>query len=162
MNEYLAWFDGSCGPVNPGGTAASGALVKDIDGYVLLEETRLVGIGEEMSNNVAEYAAIIRVFQFLLSRFPGHVIVYGDSRLVINQLNDKWAVRQGLYYSTYFEVRKLLSQLRTLGWQIELLWIARTQNEECDSLSRGALAKTGVLQDFQPMSIPSGCPTLAY
>jgi ribonuclease HI/probable phosphoglycerate mutase len=162
MNDYLAWFDGSCGPVNPGGIAASGAIVKDKSGAVLLRESRLVGEGAAMSNNVAEYAGIIRVFQFLRSCSPGHAIVHGDSRLVINQLNDKWAVRKGLYYSTYFEARKLLSQLRALGWQIELLWIARTQNEECDSLSKGVLAKTGVWQDFQPMSIPCGCPTLAY
>ncbi len=161
MNDYLAWFDGSCGPVNPGGTAASGAIVKNKGGNVLLKETRLVGEGGAMSNNVAEYAGIIRVFQFLSSCSPGHAIVHGDSRLVINQLNDKWGVHKGLYYSTYFEARKLLSQLRTLGWQIELLWIARTQNEECDSLSRAVLAKTGVLQDFQPLSIPSGLPAWA-
>jgi hypothetical protein len=28
MNEYVAWFDGACGPVNPGGTATSGAIAK--------------------------------------------------------------------------------------------------------------------------------------
>ena len=27
--EYLAWFDGACGPVNPGGTATFGVVVKD-------------------------------------------------------------------------------------------------------------------------------------
>ena len=25
-NEYNAWFDGACGPVNPGGTATFGIL----------------------------------------------------------------------------------------------------------------------------------------
>ena len=28
-NEYNAWFDGACGPVNPGGTATYGIMVKD-------------------------------------------------------------------------------------------------------------------------------------
>jgi ribonuclease H / adenosylcobalamin/alpha-ribazole phosphatase len=155
MNDYLAWFDGSCGPTNPGGTAGSGAIVKDIDGSVLLKETRLVGEGAAMSNNVAEYAALIRVFEFLSSCSPGHAIVHGDSRLVINQLNDKWAVHKGLYYSTYFEARELLNRLHSLGWQIDLQWIPRVQNEECDSLSRGVPTKTGVLQDFHPLGIPS-------
>jgi ribonuclease HI len=137
MNEYVAWLDGGCGPVNPGGTATSRAIIKDKEGTVLLKESRLVGKGDGMSNNVAEYAAVIRVFKYLATLLPGHVIVQGDSKLVINQLIGKWAARKGLYYSTYLEARELLYRLRSLGWQIDLLWIPRTQNEECDALSRG-------------------------
>ena len=29
MNDYLAWFDGACEPVNPGGTASFGVVVKE-------------------------------------------------------------------------------------------------------------------------------------
>jgi hypothetical protein len=75
---------------------------------------------------------------------------------VINQLNGKWAARKGLYYSTYLKARELLCRLRSLGWQVDLLWIPRTQNEECDTLTKGALAKAGVMQETQPPSIPSG------
>lgn len=28
LNDYVAWFDGACGPVNPRGTAPFGAIVK--------------------------------------------------------------------------------------------------------------------------------------
>ena len=129
MNDYVAWFDGACEPFNPGGTATSGAIVKDKEGTVLLEEGRLVGEGEAMSNNRAEYEAIILVFKYLESLPPGHAIARGDSDLVINQLNGKWAARKGLYYSTYLEARELLCRLRSLGWQVDLLWIPRTQNE---------------------------------
>jgi ribonuclease HI len=96
MYDYLAWFDGGCGPVNPGGTAVSGAIIKYNDGTVLLKEGRLVGTGGGMSNNVAEYAAIIRVFKCLIPCPPSHVIVRGDSNLVINQLSGKCAAREGL------------------------------------------------------------------
>ena len=156
MNDYVAWFDGACEPFNPGGTATSGALVKDKEGTVLLEEGRLVGNDGGMSNNVAEYAAIIRVFEYLVSHPPGHAIVRGDSKLVINQLNSKWAARRGLYYSTYLEARELLCRLRSLGWQVDLLWIPRTKNEECDALTKGALAEAGVQPEIQPSSTPSG------
>jgi hypothetical protein len=54
MIDYKAWFDGACEPFNPGGTATSGTIVEDKEGTVLLEEGRLVGIGEGMSNNVAD------------------------------------------------------------------------------------------------------------
>src|ERR1035437_7339709 len=130
MNDYVAWFDGACEPVNPGGTATSGAIVKDEEGTVLLAEGRLVGKGEGMSNNVAEYAAIIRVFEYLMSRSPGHVIVHGDSNLAINQLSGKWRVCKGLYRAFALEARELLGRLRSRGWQVDLLWIPRTQNEE--------------------------------
>ena len=162
MNDYIAWFDGSCGPVNPGGTATSGAIIKGKDGTVLLEEGRMVGSGSEMSSNVAEYAAIIRVFEYLVSRSPGHVIVHGDSSLVINQLNGKWAARNGLYYSAYLGARELLGHLRSLGWQVDLLWIRRTQNEGCHAVSRGGLAEAGVRREIQPPSIPSGFPAWAH
>ena len=36
MNDYVAWFDGACGPVNPGGKATSGAIIKGKEGTVLL------------------------------------------------------------------------------------------------------------------------------
>jgi ribonuclease HI len=156
MNDYVAWFDGACGPVNPGVTATSGAIVKGREGAVVLQEGRLVGKGDGMSNNVAEYASIIRAFEYLTSRPPGHVIVHGDSNLVINQLNCKWAARKGLYYSTYLEAWEFLCRLRSLGWQVDLLWIPRTQNEECDALTKGALAEAGVLKQIQLSSMPGG------
>jgi len=148
-------LDFSCEPVNPGATASSGAIVKDKEDTVLLEEGRLVGKGAGMSNNVAEYAAIIRAFEYLVSHPPGQVIVHGDSNLVINQLDGKWAARKGLYYSTHLEAREFLCRLRSLGWQVDLLWIARAQNEECDALSKRPLADAGVLREIQPSSIPS-------
>lgn len=144
MKGYKAWFDGSCGPSNPGGTATSGAIVKYEDGTVLLKERRLVGNGPAMSNNVAEYAAVNRVFQYIIPRSPGQVTVHGDSRLVVNQLNGAWRVGEGLYRSVALEAQDLLARLRSGGWQVDLQWIPRTQNEECDALSKGPLADAGI------------------
>jgi len=160
MDEYKAWFDGSCGPCNPGGTAASGAIVKDGEGTILLEERRLVGAGAGMSNNLAEYAAVLRVFEHLASHPAGHVILHGDSRLVINQLNGYWRIGDGLNRSAALEARGLLERLRGLGWQVDLCWIPRTQNEECDALSKGPSADAGVLGEIQPSSIPKGSASI--
>ena len=89
-----------------------------------------------MSNNVAEYATIIRVFEYLTPRSPGDVIVHGDSKLVVNQLSGKWRVGERLYRSVALEAQDLLGCLCSLGWQVDLRWIPRTQNEECDALSK--------------------------
>ena len=136
MNEYLAWFDGACEPVNPGGTATFGVIVKDKDGTVLLKEHGLVGKGCTMSNNVAEYAGVLHVLKYLAPRPPGRVTIHGDSNLVINQLSGKWRIKKGLYLSIAVETKELLARLLGLGWQINLCWIPRGQNEECDRLSK--------------------------
>jgi ribonuclease HI len=136
MNEYHAWFDGACGPVNPGGTATFGVLIKAKDGTVLLREHGYVGQGSTMSNNVAEYAGVLHILKYLATRPPGRVTIHGDSKLVINQLNGKWRIRKGLYRSIAMEAKKLLAHLRRLGWKIDCCWIPREQNEDCDKLSK--------------------------
>ena len=135
-NEYNAWFDGACEPVNPGGTATFGVVIKDQDGTVLLKEYGLVGKGSTMSNNLAEYAGVLHILKYLSYRPPGRVTIHGDSNLVISQLNGKWRIRKGLYLSIAMEAKELLADLHSLGWQIDLRWIPRVQNEECDVLSK--------------------------
>jgi ribonuclease HI len=149
MNEYLAWFDGACEPVNPGGTAGFGVVVKDDDGTVLLKEHGLVDKGKAMSNNVAEYAGVLHILKYLSSRPPGRVTIHGDSNLVIKQLSGKWRVRKGLYLSIAIETKELLAYLRGLGWQINFCWIPRKQNEECDALSKKTSDKPDSIHSLQ-------------
>ena len=137
-NEYNAWFDGACGPVNPGGTATYGVMIKDHVGTILVWEHGLVGEGSTVSNNVAEYAGVLHILNYLSSRPPARVTIHGDSKLVINQLSGSWRVRKGLYVSTAIEAKESLAQLHGLGWQINLCWIPRAQNKECDALSKKA------------------------
>jgi ribonuclease HI len=144
MNEYLAWFDGACTPVNPGGTASFGVIIKDENGTVLLRDHGVVGKGKAMSNNVAEYAGVLHILKYLAPRLPGRVAIHGDSNLVINQLNGKWRVRKGFYLSIAIETKELLAHLRGLGWQINFCWIPRERNEECDRLSKKTAAKQNI------------------
>jgi ribonuclease HI len=145
----LAWFDGACEPVNPGGTASFGVIVKDDDGTVLLKEHGLLGKGSRMSNNVAEYAGVLHILKYLSSRPPRRVTIHGDSNLVINQLSGKWRVRKGLYLSIAIETKELLAYLRGLGWQITCCWIPREQNEECDALSKKTADKPDSIHNLQ-------------
>ena len=137
-NEYNAWFDGACGPVNPGGTATYGVMIKEQDGTILVWEHGLVGEGSAMSNNVAEYAGVLQILKYLSCRPPGRITIHGDSKLVISQLIGKWRMRKGLYLSTAKEAKALLAHLHNCGWETNLCWIPRAQNEECDALSKQA------------------------
>lgn len=128
------WFDGACEPMNPGGHASYGSLVKD-GNKILLAKSGYVGYGPEMSNNVAEYCGARDVFQFLVDNHIAEGIVRGDSNLVVMQLNRKWRARKGLYIPYYREALKLRLQVP----RIELKWIPRAQNEEADYLSRQAI-----------------------
>jgi len=133
---YLAWFDGTCKPVNPGGTASFGVVIKDNAGTALLKQHGFVGKGKAMSNNVAEYAGVLHILKYLSSRSPGRMTIYGDSNVVINQLNGRWRIRKGLYLAIATETKELLADLRGQGWQISFCWLPREQNEECDALLR--------------------------
>lgn len=88
-----AWFDGCCEPVNPGGYAAWGALVK-INGEKVWEDGKLVGHGDGMSNNVAEYSGCLAAMRFINERLGDgiapHMVLRGDSKLVIHQLDGSW------------------------------------------------------------------------
>ncbi len=130
-----AWRS-ACQPVNPGGTASFGVVIKGEDGTVLLRDHGVVGKGRAMSNNVAEYAGVLHILKYLSSRPPGRVTIHGDSNLVINQLNGKWRIKKGLYLPIAIETKELLAYLRGLGWHINFCWIPREQNEECDALSK--------------------------
>jgi ribonuclease HI len=149
MNEYLAWFDGACEPVNPGGTATFGVIIKGEDGTVLLRDHGVVGKGSGMSNNVAEYAGVLHILKYLSSRPPGRVTIHGDSNPVVSQLSGGWRIKKGLYLPVAIETKKLLAHLRGQGWQINFCWIPREQNEECDRLSKKTADKPNSIHSLQ-------------
>lgn len=58
MRYIKAYFDGSCEPVNPGGTARFGFVVLEEE-EVLYGQGGVIGSGDGMTNNVAEYHGLI-------------------------------------------------------------------------------------------------------
>jgi len=132
-----AWFDGACEPINPGGTASWGCIIRWSDGRLAHRAKGTVGKGWQMSNNVAEYAGVIAILEWLDTQkiaLEAEVRIYGDSQLVVNQLMGQWRVKKGLYVPYY---RKAIELLKTRP-NVELIWIPREDNMECDELSRQA------------------------
>lgn len=143
MDLYTLYFDGACGPKNPGGTAAYGYTLH-LRGHIVDRGNAVIGSGPSFSNNVAEYAGLsagLRAFMaYYLSRDPrplARLQVYGDSKLVIYQMSRKWKATGGLYMP-YFELADgLASEVRRgLRVPISFEWIPREMNAECDSLSK--------------------------
>jgi ribonuclease HI len=134
---YVAYFDGACGPANPGGTAAYGAVIVQ-EGQRIWECRELFhpaqGKERETSNNLAEYCGLIAVLEHLLALGAQHepIMVYGDSKLVIEQMLGHWKIRAGIY-TPY--ARKALALCRTFT-HLRGQWIPREQNTVADALSK--------------------------
>jgi ribonuclease HI len=132
MKTIQAWFDGSCGPTNPGGTAKYGIVVK-IDGETKHSGFGVVGTGSQMSNNVAEYAAVNAVMEYLIEKqVTGEVTIFGDSKIVITKLS-KGRLSNGLCRPFSRRAVHLKQQLTCTP---TFVWIPRHQNAEADELSR--------------------------
>jgi ribonuclease HI len=140
-----AWFDACTEPINPGGHAAYGVLIK-VDGVTVLSEGKYIGHGPHISNNLGEYMGMLRILQEL-PKYPGPAIIRGDSKLVIMQLNKQWKVNGGRYFPVYQECVPLFEAERQ---RIRTIWIPREQNAECDRLSKKVLLDMGIQFKLQP------------
>ncbi len=135
-------FDGLCEPKNPGGVATYGVTIRGMDGEKIFEEGGLAfaePFSDEASNNVAEYSALIRGLKWLLDHGLNEspLVIRGDSKLVINQLNGTFKVKAKRLVELYGEAADLLSRFKNM--QIE--WIERSMNTDADLLSRIAYSR---------------------
>lgn len=86
-----AYTDGACRGGNPGYTSAS-FVVYDGD-----KETFGMGrfLGQERrTNNYAEYKALLYLLSYLQWFRIRGVTIYSDSQLVVNQVNQEWAINK--------------------------------------------------------------------
>jgi ribonuclease H / adenosylcobalamin/alpha-ribazole phosphatase len=117
---------------NPG-PAGFGALVRDADTGELLDE--VMGAIRRATNNVAEYRGLIaglRAAIALDSRCT--VEVRMDSKLVVEQMSGRWAIK-------HEDMRTLAAQARGIIPQdrVSYTWIPRAQNAHADRLANQAM-----------------------
>ncbi len=130
------WYDGACSPINPGGHAGCGIVVK-LNDDIICQDTKYIGYGKAMSNNVAEYAAVIQALNFLLSKNLQHykIIFHGDSMLTVGQMSGLWKSKTGLYVPYYIEAKRLAANFTDISFK----HIPREKNTEADILSKKAI-----------------------
>ena len=90
------------------------------------------------SNNEAEYAALHLAIDQLEELGVHHqtIKIYGDSLVVINEMNGEWAVTDSIL-STWAD--KIDLKLQKLGIRPTYVYIDRKQNSEADQLANQAL-----------------------
>ncbi len=149
--EIECYWDGCCEPVNPGGTAAYGAVIF-VNGRRRWETSKVFkpkpGREKETSNNVAEYLGFIAILDYLISQQLTKVpiVVSGDSRLVVEQMFGRWRIKRGLYVPHAHRAKRLLKQFPNIVGR----WIPRDENDIADELSKRELKRAGVQFKLQP------------
>ncbi len=123
--------DGLC-DINPGGIATWG-YVAEVDGMEYTP-SGVVGEGEGMTNNVAEYHAVIHALKWVeRSGYKGRKIrMFTDSQLVVKQLTNQWDVKAENLLPLWTEAKGLLRQIG----HVDLRWCPREENEKADAMSR--------------------------
>lgn len=133
---YTAFFDGACEPRNPGGTAGYGAVIFK-GGERIWQHSGMIPASPETSNNVAEYLAFIAALDWFIENklTNEHILIKGDSMLVIKQCFGNWKIKKGLYTKYAIEAKNKVKKFSAL----EGKWISREYNSLADELSRAAI-----------------------
>jgi ribonuclease HI len=125
---WRAWFDGSARP-NPGRCGIGARLLGPAGQIVELSEPAGYGNSSE-----AEYLALIAVLEAALAQGARGLTVYGDSRVVLDDVAAPDAKGAAALQPYRARARALLAQLPgTL-----LRWVPRHKNLDADALSQRA------------------------
>ncbi|MBI1917013.1 MAG: ribonuclease HI family protein [Planctomycetes bacterium] len=117
---------------NPG--AAAYAYVITRDGQLLVEEAGCLG---EMTNNQAEYTALVRALEHALELAPDdRVVFHSDSELMVKQLNGEYRVKNEELRPLYEEAVRLRRQFKQ---PVAFRHVRREQNKRADELCNEAL-----------------------
>ena len=117
---------------NPG-PAAIGVLIEDEDGTRLRTFHRYIG---GATNNQAEYHALIDGLKAIADWKPDTLEVYLDSKLVVEQVNGKWRVKEPGLKELHEQALELL---KPYGDRVSVRHVDRSQNKGADKLVNMAL-----------------------
>jgi len=129
---YEIRVDGACRG-NPGHSGA-GAAIFDGDGNVVRELRRYLGV---MTNNMAEYSALVMALTEAKAMGASEVEVLADSELMVKQLTGRYKVRSADLLPLYNEASSLLKGFR----RHRISHIYREDNSLADRLANEAIDK---------------------
>jgi len=138
---YTLYFDGSS-KSNPG-LAGAGAVLYDENNNEIWCVSKKVG--DKETNNYAEYYALVigleeclqrSIQQSIQQKNLKHLIVKGDSLLVIKQMKGEYKVKSENLLSLYKKAKELQEELqKELDSCIEFIHVYRSENKRADELS---------------------------
>jgi ribonuclease HI len=132
VKAWHIYIDGAC-LGNPGQSGA-GIVTFDEQGRELWRESTPLGT---MTNNMAEYEALVRALRRAREMATGAVFVYTDSLLVANQVLGKYKVKNDRLKAYALEVQGVVKGFD----RFEIRHIPREENRLADKLAKSAAAQ---------------------
>ena len=136
LNEgsYTLYFDGACRG-NPGPSGAGALIRRDADDRVIFELAEY--LGDDKTNNEAEYLALLRGLSKAADLGICHLDVKGDSSLVVNQVNGAWKVKKEHLVPLWRTARDLIDANFPSSFRAS--HVDRERNAEADALANTAI-----------------------
>jgi len=116
---------------NPG-PAAAGVVIRDESDRAILEAGYYLG---HMTNNMAEYTALLMALEAASRWGADQIEVYSDSELLVRQLTGQYQVRDEKLVTLFEQAQRLLLRFDT--WSIQ--HVNRASNRRADELVNRAL-----------------------
>lgn len=114
---------------NPGKIGIGFVIYRDTK--CLIKKSITLGVG---TNNFAEYMALIFSLTEVLSSGEKECMIFSDSKLVCEQINGNYKVKNQNIYPLFVLAKNLISKLK----RVELKYIPREKNSEADKLAKEA------------------------
>jgi len=131
--KYTAHFDGSS-KGNPGPAQCGWIIFDDQKNEV---DRGVRKSQYKQTNNVAEYMGLIELLKYILfSNVVGLVDIYGDSKVIINQVNGKWKCKSSNLRQYYNKALEHIQSIEDHGKAVTITWVPREQNTEADNLAQ--------------------------
>jgi len=136
--RHLTFVDGSS-LGNPGSGGIGIAIYKFTDPNVPIRSiSESIGLS---TNNEAEYYALIRGLQTAIEMKLDEVSIFSDSKLVVEQVNGNWKVREPRLIILYQGAKRLMELLFESISSCTLAYIPRRKNAAADILAQNAARK---------------------
>jgi len=129
---FTLYFDGASRS-NPG-PASYGGVIYDENGVEQYTYKKYIGT---TTNNVAEYKALLNGLLLAKEKGITNLDVYGDSKLVIEQVTGNWKVKSPLLTPIHREICTFL--VNNPFEQITFQHVYRKNNKRADELANEAL-----------------------
>jgi ribonuclease HI len=129
--EYVLYCDGAARG-NPG-PAAAGYVLFDVQGRELFARGDV--LGDRITNNVAEYTALVRGLDLALRSGVRRLLVRMDSELVVRQVRGEYKVRHPGLKPLFARVGALVAGLE----RFHIEHVPRAENARADALANAAL-----------------------
>jgi len=125
------------------GAADLHSKTSGIGGVIYRDDEEIFTFSEyvdDLTNNEAEYGALIYGLKSLLKLSVLNIIIYSDSELVVKQINGEYKVKNDRMKKLHDETHSLLSNF--LNW--ELVHVLRDKNTVADRLATDGRLKNNL------------------